>query len=183
MNHVHRRALVVRRVSIHKSIITSRTVHIRLKSDSAPKTDEPIKYENTRETWEESFLTPYLRKYPTLLKSARFVYNGLGLYSKQTDAIRSSKYWYMTCAERDIIENEFLYKGKQTSFLFSGQSIDIEQSVGYHRHFTLGFKSQTFMSGYSQFASEHFQSPMVTISCKPSSTFSLPISKSDYEHC
>jgi hypothetical protein len=74
-------------------------------------TDEPIKYENQQEAWKESFLTPYMLKYPVLRKTAQTIYNGLGLYRKQNDAIRNSKYWYMRCAERDIMEREFLYKG------------------------------------------------------------------------
>jgi hypothetical protein len=73
--------------------------------------NEPIKYENRPETWKESFLTPYMFKYPMLQKTAQTLYNGLGVYRKQNDAIRNSKYWYMGCAERDIIERDFLYKG------------------------------------------------------------------------
>jgi len=75
--------------------------------------DEPIRYENQQEAWKESFLTPYMLKYPALRKTANTIYNGLGLYRKQNDAIRNSKYWYMRCAERDIMERDFLYKGMQ----------------------------------------------------------------------
>ena len=73
--------------------------------------DEPIKYENQQEAWKESFLTPYMLKYPALQRTAQTIYNGLGLYRKQNNAVRNSKYWYMRCAERDIMERDFLYKG------------------------------------------------------------------------
>lgn len=101
---------------------------------------EPIKYENQQEAWKESFLTPYMFKYPVLQKTAQTIYNGLGLYRKQNDAIRNSKYWYMGCAERDIMERDFLYKGPHTPPENLSRSNSYPQNVESRKPFTPGFK-------------------------------------------
>ena len=102
-------------------------------------TDEPIKYENQQETWKESFLTPYMLKYPVLQNTAQTIYNGLGLYRKQNNAIRNSKYWYMRCAERDIMERDFLYKGRHAREGLS-KSNTHSQNAKSHKPSTPGSK-------------------------------------------
>jgi len=99
-----------------------------------------MKYENQQEAWKESFLTPYMLKYPVLRKTAHTIYNGLGLYRKQNDAIRNSKYWYMRCAERDIMERDFLYKGAHTLEKVYPSLTLISQNVISHKPSTPGSK-------------------------------------------
>jgi hypothetical protein len=103
-------------------------------------TDEPIKYENQQEAWKESFLTPYMLKYPVLRKTAQTIYNGLGLYRKQNDAIRNSKYWYMRCAERDIMERDFLYNGAHALPEDSSKTNARLQNAKSHKPSTPGSK-------------------------------------------
>lgn len=102
--------------------------------------NEPIKYENQQEAWKESFLTPYMLKYPVLRKTAQTIYNGLGLYRRQNDAIRNSKYWYMRCAERDIMERDFLYTGAHALPENLSMSNTYSQNVKSRKPFTLGSK-------------------------------------------
>jgi hypothetical protein len=102
--------------------------------------DEPIKYENQQEVWKESFLTPYILKYPMLRKTAHTIYNGFGLYRMQNDAIRHSKYWYMQCANRDIMERDFLYKGARTLPEDLSRSNTYSQNAKSRKPFTPGSK-------------------------------------------
>ncbi|PVG01432.1 hypothetical protein CPB86DRAFT_795110 [Serendipita vermifera] len=83
-------------------------------SSANPKStanDAPLQYQNTSSTWTDtSFLSPYLRKYPGLYNSAKFLYDGLGLYSKQGDSVRLGKKVYLDCCDQDIIEEKWVYE-------------------------------------------------------------------------
>lgn len=42
---------------------------------------------------------------------------GLGMYAKQGDAVRTGKKTYMTCCERDVMEEQWIYESMSTSIL------------------------------------------------------------------
>ncbi|CAG8659886.1 1661_t:CDS:2 [Acaulospora colombiana] len=84
-------------------------------SSANPKSkanDAPLQYQNSPSSWTDtSFLSPYLRKHPGLYNSAKFLYDGLGLYSKQGDSVRLGKKVYLDCCDQDIIEEKWIYEG------------------------------------------------------------------------
>ncbi|CCA73736.1 hypothetical protein PIIN_07691 [Serendipita indica DSM 11827] len=79
-------------------------------SEEGVRDDAPIPYHNEPSSWtDSSALSPFLRRHPSVYKAVKFVYDGMGLYAKQSDAVRHGKKFYMTCSERDIAEQAFVY--------------------------------------------------------------------------